>query len=212
MFFNVFLSIYLLGTKCSKIILLLHIHNTNPHFPHIHHLSVNHASFYNLNHLDLSSSVIGQFQVPNKNFYATTIEHQEPEYIIHSNGELQSAKQQRQALGEQKFLKLLQGDSQNNYNKNSGDLNNDNGERTQPLSNAQEDGNQLQTQEQQQQQQTISLNTRSMQSARSSASLPESYVSNFLYGKQIASSLPNIGSYNKKAEPKGNFFMHFGRK
>lgn len=159
----------------------------------------------------MSSSVIGQFQVPEKNFYATTIEHQEPEYVIHRNGELQFPKQQRQALGEQKFLKLLQADSQNN--KNFGDLNNDNGERTQPSSNAQEDGNQnvqLQTPEQQQ---TISLNTRSMQSARSSVnSLPESYVSNFLYGKQIASSLPNIGSYNKKAEPKGNFFMHFGRK
>jgi len=61
--------------------------------------------------------------------------------------------------------------------------------------------------------QDISVSTRSMQNHRpNTLSLPKAYISSLLYGRQGSSSIQNFGTFNKKAEPKDNFFMHFGRK
>lgn len=121
---------------------------------------------------------------------------------------------QRQALGEQKFLRLLQDDSQINSGDSMTTNNNDaNGEKSLPSSNGVQREGDGASQMSQTPEQTISLSTRSMQSARSNTlNLPKAYISSLLYGKQSSSALPSLGSYNKKAEPKGNFFMHFGRK
>lgn len=172
----------------------------------------------------MTASIIQQqLQVPNKQNYYTTSFDRQPEYVYHANGDSQpnlrqqQSQFQQQALGEQKFLKLLQGSFKNNeQNSNTGDsTNNDVNEgRSQPSSNSvQQEGNDQASQQSQAPDQAISLSTRSMQSARSNTlNLPKAYISSLLYGKQSSSALPNIGSYNKKAEPKGNFFMHFGRK
>lgn len=102
----------------------------------------------------------------------------------------------------QRFLKLVN-DPTNEANNDNSNLDSDSSiERTQPEVN---NG--------QQQQGPIAVNARSpMQGSRNGLSLPKKFITNMLYGRSSASSLavPNYGVYNKKAEPKDNFFMHFG--
>lgn len=111
-----------------------------------------------------------------------------------------------QAFGKHKLMKLIQN---NEADENSAAIGfNINGERAQSSENGQDDNGQ-----QQQQQPAISVSTRSMQSSRpNNLNSPKAYISSLLYGRQGSSSMPNYTGFNKKAEPKENFFMHFGRK
>lgn len=63
------------------------------------------------------------------------------------------------------------------------------------------------------QQPSISVSTRSIQTPlqRANTLLPNNYISALLYSRQ-SPSLSSQGFLNKKAEPKSNVFMHFGRK
>lgn len=129
---------------------------------------------------------------------------------------LRQAANGNQALGGNKQTKLMKLIENSGADADELAKNLVSAERAQSSTNAQEDnlingsgagGGQ------QQQQPAISISTRSMQSSRSnSLNLPKAYISSLLYGRQGASSMPHYGTFNKKAEPKENFFMHFGRK
>lgn len=95
----------------------------------------------------------------------------------------------RQQLEGQKLLKLISANEDDATATTDGQ--DANVERAQPSSNAQEDGK------------MINVNTRSPM--QNQIKLPKHFIP-VLFG---AGS--NFGSYNKKAEPKDNFFMHFGK-
>lgn len=102
--------------------------------------------------------------------------------------------------GSQRLSKLVDNDESKSSNDEV------NSERTEDSAN----GQQLQPN-------SISISTRSMHSPGRQAttlSLPKAFVSTLFHGGRQGSpsSMPSFGAYNKKAEPKENFFMHFGRK
>lgn len=84
------------------------------------------------------------------------------------------------------------------------------------ISNGEPIASELDNQQQQTSDQSsfLDIQTRSMGGSAASGqrgptfNLPKSFIST-LYGRQ-GTGQPGIGGYNKKAEPKDNFFMHFG--
>lgn len=74
------------------------------------------------------------------------------------------------------------------------------------LAEAKQDGQQ----QSQQEASAFSVSTRSMM--QRPGTINKAYISSLLFGKgSLSSALPGL-SYIKKAEPKENLFMHFGRK
>lgn len=66
-----------------------------------------------------------------------------------------------------------------------------------------------------QQQTAIDVGPRNMQSGLGSVAvnLPKAYISSLLFGRPTSVLVPSLAvNFNKKAEPKENVFMHFGRK
>lgn len=138
-----------------------------------------------------------------------------PQYRLF-NSNLQQQQQQFAPTNGQRLARIMAMENGNADNLNNGNSDTDNEqnsmfgspERAQPSSNIQEDN-------QQEQNSNINLNTRSsMQSSTRSnmMNLPKGFISNILYGRSNSASIPSFATFNKKAEPKDNFFMHFGRK
>lgn len=102
---------------------------------------------------------------------------------------------------EQKLLRLISGTN----------VAEDNGDSSNSAEQAINSSNQTN-----EQQEDIKLTTRSSMQQRSSNKqngllLPDQIYSHLYYTRnQNPVAVPNFGSYNKKAEPKDNFFMHFG--
>lgn len=115
----------------------------------------------------------------------------------------QQLQQVARAQNNPKFMRMLLNgvDSADSDDASAGRVAQDNGQTQRSASN-------------QQQHQSINVSTRSIQPGRGSTlNLPKAFIPSLLFDRHgSSSSMSGFGSFNKKAEPKDNFFMHFGRK